>query len=63
MDLDNRNYITFIKTICGNRSVIPPLVIIKGTVLLEKHFKNNIEDDTFIAITPISYINNTLSFL
>ncbi len=63
VNFDNRDYITFVETICSNKTVISLLVILKGTVLLEKHFKNNMNDNTLMIITSTDYINNTLSLL
>jgi hypothetical protein len=63
VDPDNRDYITSVETICGDGTAIPPLVILKGTVLLEKHFKNDMEDDTLMAMTSTGYIDNTLGLL
>lgn len=63
MNSDNRDYITFVETIYSNKTVISLLVILKGTVLLKKHFKNDMNDNTLMVITFTDYINNTLSLL
>jgi len=34
-DPDNRDYIIGVKAICGDGTTIPPLLILKGSILLE----------------------------
>ena len=63
VDPDNRDYITSVETIGGDGTTIPPLIILKGRVLLESYFKNNLHDDTLLATTDTGYITNELGML
>jgi len=36
------------------------MIILTSTVLLEKHFTNDLEDDTLIGITTTGYSNNLM---
>jgi len=57
-DPENRDYITSIECICGDRSTIPPIIILKGAVLLEAYFRNNLDGNTLFATTETGYIND-----
>ncbi|KAI0999249.1 hypothetical protein K3495_g8948 [Podosphaera aphanis] len=59
-DPDHRDYITSIETICADGTSIPPSIIQKGSVLHEKSFLNDLDDDTVMAATTTGYINDEL---
>jgi len=58
VDLNNRESITFIEYVSTSRKSIPLMIIIKGDVLLKKHFENNIDDDVVLRISSTSITNN-----
>jgi hypothetical protein len=59
-DPDNREYITTVEYICADGSLIPPMLILQGEVLLEKYFDNSLDDDTLIAANATVYMNQGL---
>jgi hypothetical protein len=48
-DPDNRESLTAVETIGADGSTIPPMLILKGDVLLEKYFENDLENETLLA--------------
>lgn len=57
-DPDNRDYITSVETICATgEDKIPPMLILKGTVMLESFFRNNLDPNTLFAATPSGFID------
>ena len=56
-DLDNRESLTAIETICKDGIAIIPFLILKGDVLKEDHFKNDLNDETILATSASSYTN------
>jgi|GEM_PF-6766714 len=59
-DPGNRESITAIKTICADGSTIAPMLILKGEVLLEKYFLNDLDDAALLATSPMGYSNEGL---
>ena len=47
--------------ICSNSSIIPPILILKGNVLLKKYFKNDLENDMLLATSLMDYTNKYLA--
>ena len=60
-DPEQRESITSIECISGGGETIPPMLILSGSVMLEKHFQNSLHDDTLLAITKTGYTNQFLS--
>ena len=44
-DPDNREMVTSVECISGDRFAIASMIILAGTVLMENHFNNSIDDD------------------
>jgi hypothetical protein len=59
-DPDVRDWITIIETISASGSAIPGMIILSGSVLLQKHFNNNLDDKTLFGITSSGYSNNLM---
>ena len=49
-DPNNQESLTAVKTVCTDGSTIPFMLILKGDVLLERYFENDVENDTFLTI-------------
>ena len=60
LDLDNRESITSIECISASREVILPMIIMSSKVMLEKHFNNNLNANTLLAILESRYLNDHL---
>jgi hypothetical protein len=60
-DLDNRESLTAVETICADGSIIAPMLILKGEVLLEKYFDNDLDNDTLFATSSSGYSNEGLA--
>jgi hypothetical protein len=60
-DPNNRELLTIIETISARGKAIIPFLILKGEILLEKYFNNDLNTELVFAISPTGYINNTLS--
>jgi hypothetical protein len=59
-DPNNRESITVVETVCADCSTIPPMLILKGDALLERHFENDLENETLLATSPTGYSNEGL---
>jgi hypothetical protein len=59
-DPECRDWITTIETISAGGFTIPAMIILAGSVLLEKHFDNNLKENTLLGITSIGYSNNLM---
>jgi hypothetical protein len=60
-DPDNRESLTAVETIGADGSTIPPMLILKGDVLLEKYFENDLENETLLATSSSGYSNEGLA--
>ena len=60
-DPDNRELVTTVETICGDSTTIPPMLILKGEVLLKKYFDNDLKNDTLFTVSTSRYLNNELT--
>lgn len=56
-DPDNRESITAIETVCADDSTIPLMLILKGDVLPERYFENDLENETLLTASPTGYSN------
>jgi hypothetical protein len=61
VDPDNRELLTIIETISASSKVIILFLILKGEILLEKYFNNNLNTKLVFTISFTRYINNILS--
>ena len=60
-DPDQRESLTSIECINGGGGTIPPMLILTGSILLQKHFQNDLEADTLIGINKTGYSNSNMS--
>jgi hypothetical protein len=56
-NLDNRESLTAIETMCKDGIAIAPFLILKGDVLKEDYFKNDLNNKTILATSASSYTN------
>ena len=61
-DLDNRESITSVECISAGGEAIPPMVIMQGKIMLEKHFNNSLNNETLIAVSESGYSNDVLGY-
>ncbi|PMD51084.1 uncharacterized protein K444DRAFT_620252 [Hyaloscypha bicolor E] len=60
-DPNNRESLTTIETISARGEVIILFLILKGEILLEEYFNNDLNAEIVFAISSTRYINNALS--
>ena len=60
IDPNNRESLTTVETISTNSFITPLILILKGDVLLEKYFENDLENNTLLITFPSSYLNEGL---
>ena len=58
----DQEHITIIKAISAGGVVIPPLIIIKGKVILHRWFADIMDDDYLIGVSDSGYSNDVLFF-
>ena len=58
---NNQESLTIVKTIYTDSSTISSMLILKGNVLLEKYFENDLENKTLLATSASSYSNEGLT--
>jgi DDE superfamily endonuclease len=56
-DLDNRKMVLSIECISGGGFALKSMIILAGTVLMEKHFNNMIDNGILFAISESGYSN------
>jgi hypothetical protein len=56
-DPDNREMASSVECISGAGWAVKSMIILAGTVLMEKHFDNAIDDDVLFAISESGYSN------
>ena len=61
IDPNNQESLTIVETISTNSSTIPLILILKGNVLLEKYFENDLKNDTLLTTSPSGYLNKGLA--
>jgi hypothetical protein len=59
-DPDNRESITSVECISAGGEVIPPMIVMAGKVMLEKHFDNNLDSHTLLGVSESGYSNDVL---
>ena len=60
-DPNNRESIIVVETIYSDSSIIPPILILKGNILLEKYFENDLKNNMLLATSPMGYANEYLA--
>ena len=60
-DPDNRESLTTVETIGADSSTIPLILILKGDVLFEKYFENDLKNDTLLTTSSSGYSNEGLA--
>jgi hypothetical protein len=55
-DPNNRESLTVVKTVCADGSTIPFMLILKGDVLFERYFENDLENNTFLVTSSSRYL-------
>jgi hypothetical protein len=60
-DPDNRESLTVIETISAGGKAIALFLILKGEILVEEHFNNDLDAESVFATSSTGYINNSLS--
>jgi hypothetical protein len=58
---DNRESLTMIETMSAGGEAITPFLILKGEILLEEHFNNDLNTEIVFATSSTRYINDALS--
>ena len=58
----DQEYVTVVEAISAGGVVIPPLIIIKGKVILHKWFADIMDDDYLIGVSDSGYLNDVLFF-
>lgn len=61
VDPDNRESLTSVEAISGERSEIPPMLIMTGVHILEKWAVNNLSKDTLFATSKTGYSDDDLA--
>ena len=61
VDPDNRESLTIIETVSTRGEVIILFLILKGEILLEEYFNNDLNIEIVFATSSTRYINNALS--
>jgi hypothetical protein len=59
-DPDNCEMVMSVEYISGDGFTIAPMIILAGSVLMEKHFDNHINYDVLFSISDSGYINSYL---
>ena len=60
-DPDNRELIIVVEMIYSNSSTISLMLILKGDILLEKYFENDLKNNILLATSLIGYMNEYLA--
>ena len=58
----DQEHVTIIEAISAGGVVIPPLIIIKGKVILHRWFADIMDDDYLIGVSDSGYSNDVLFF-
>ena len=61
-DPDNRESITSLECVSAKGKSIESYIIVKGEVMKEKLFDNDIDDNTWLAVTPTGFTNDRNTF-
>jgi len=57
---NNRESISSVECISASGEMIPPMIIMSGKVMLEKHFDNDLNSSTLLGISESGYSNDEL---
>jgi len=58
---NNRKFVTVIECVSGNGDVLPPMLILTGSVILESWFDNSLKDKVAITVSETGYSNDDIS--
>jgi hypothetical protein len=58
----DQEHVTVVEAISAGGVVIPPLIIIKGKVILHRWFADIMDNDYLIRVSDSGYANNVLFF-
>jgi hypothetical protein len=61
-DPDNRESITVLECISGGGESIDPFILMKGEVLMEKHFINRLSDNVIVGATLTGFTNDVRTY-
>jgi len=61
-DPENRELVTSMECISASGETIDPMVILQGIIFKEKHFDNNLDGRTLMAMSESGYTNDMLSY-
>ena len=56
-DSDVRDWVTAIETISASGKTIPVMLILSSSIMQQKHFENDLDDNTVFGITHSGYSN------
>ena len=62
VDPDNCDYVTSVECICAAGWSLPPFIILKGAHILHKWSRNDLPEDTVLAVSPMGYSNDQLAY-
>ena len=62
VDPDNRDYVTSVECVCAADWSLPPFIILKGAHILHKWGRNDLPEDTVLAVSPTGYSNDRLAY-
>ena len=62
VDPDNCDYITSVECICAGGWSLLPFIILKGAHILHKWGRNDLPEDTVLAVFPTGYSNGQLAY-
>jgi DDE superfamily endonuclease len=61
-DPDNRESITVLECISGGGESIAPFILMKGEILMEKHFMNRLDNNIMIGATLTGFTNDVRTY-
>ena len=61
VDPNNQELIIVVEIICSNSLIISPMFILKGNILLEKYFENDLKNNILLTMSLIGYTKEYLA--
>ena len=62
VNLSKRDSQTIIECIAADGFAIPPFLIFRGSVILERWFEDQEDDDWYVSVTETGFVNSDLAF-
>jgi len=62
VNLSKRDSQTIIECIAADGFAIPPFLIFRGSVILERWFEDQEDDDWYVSVTETGFVNSNLAF-